>query len=273
MKNYRLLCLILSLAMLFTVIFPLGVFAEDIIDSEEISIDEEYYEEIEQVFDDIIIDEQDIPDNNEKYSEEMIVCDSTEAEEPLSDEESTLSDSAVFYGDSLEITDDPKDVEVSVGDTAEFSVTATGMNLSYQWQYSSNGGESWITTKKLPGALTPTLQVPVTSARIGWKVHCIVTDGNGNSKTSKDAVMRLKDIVQDNVSYTIIENNNLRVVSYTVTASSLIIPSTVNNMTVTEIGEEAFMGNVILESIDLPDTITVIHARAFKNCTNLRAMN
>ena len=38
------------------------------------------------------------------------------------------------------------------------------------------------------------------------------------------------------------------------------------------IGEEPFMGNATLVSIDLPDSITAIRARAFKNCTSLSQM-
>ena len=34
----------------------------------------------------------------------------------------------------------------------------------------------------------------------------------------------------------------------------------------------AFMGNTSVKSVDLPDSIAIIHARAFKDCTNLSEM-
>ncbi len=83
-------------------------------------------------------------------------------------------------------------------------------------------------------------------------------------------------MTQDGVKYahhTAQNTNTIYVVNYSGSASSLTIPEVIGGATVTEIGEGAFMGKTSLVSIDLPDTITVIRARAFKNCTNLANMN
>ena len=79
-------------------------------------------------------------------------------------------------------------------------------------------------------------------------------------------------IILNDVTYEPLTDTTCAVISYSGSANSLVIPGTVNGMTVTEIGEEAFMDNKYLVSIDLPDTITVIRARAFKNCSNLSEM-
>ena len=42
------------------------------------------------------------------------------------------------------ITAQPKDVTAQEGVSVSFSVTAVGNDLSYQWQYSANGGKSWV---------------------------------------------------------------------------------------------------------------------------------
>ncbi len=80
------------------------------------------------------------------------------------------------------------------------------------------------------------------------------------------------NIIIDGVTYAPITTSTCAVVAYEGTASSLVIPETVEGMTVVEIGVEAFMDNKSLVSIDLPDTITVIRARAFKGCTSLSNM-
>ena len=80
-------------------------------------------------------------------------------------------------------------------------------------------------------------------------------------------------IILNEVTYKPLTSTTCTVVSYSGTGSSLTIPDTVENMTVTEIGVEAFMDNKKLVSIDLPDTITVIRARAFKGCTSLSDMH
>ncbi len=51
--------------------------------------------------------------------------------------------------------------------------------------------------------------------------------------------------------------------------SELTVPKTVNGVTVYRIDTEAFMGMSSLTSVNLPDTVVVIGARAFKNCTKL----
>ena len=77
----------------------------------------------------------------------------------------------------------------------------------------------------------------------------------------------------NDVLYTLGEDQKLTVTGYTGTASSLVIPETVDGFTVTAVGASAFEGNTVLHEIDLPDTITAIGSRAFKNCSNLSSMH
>ena len=81
-------------------------------------------------------------------------------------------------------------------------------------------------------------------------------------------------VVINDVTYELVDESWV-VTGYTGTASSLVIPETLpgyDDVYVTVIGESAFENNAILESIDLPDTITVIERCAFKNCSNLSSM-
>ncbi len=80
----------------------------------------------------------------------------------------------------------------------------------------------------------------------------------------------------DNITYEWTSETTVKVTGCNNSPSSLIIPGIVvhNDVSyyVTEIGEEAFMDNTSLLSIDIShDTcpIEIIRARAFKNCTNL----
>lgn len=52
--------------------------------------------------------------------------------------------------------------------------------------------------------------------------------------------------------------------------SSITVPESINNMTVTKIGAFCFAGNESVETIVLPDTITEIGEYAFSNCPNLK---
>jgi hypothetical protein len=86
------------------------------------------------------------------------------------------------------ITSQPVDYTGQVGDAVSFTVEATGEGLSYQWQYSSDGGKNWANSG-LPGNNTATLSTTFTEARMIYRFRCVVTDGNGNSVTSSTVRM------------------------------------------------------------------------------------
>ena len=84
---------------------------------------------------------------------------------------------------------------MKVGDTAKFTVSATGYNKTYQWQYRTSSKGTWKNTT-LKGNKTSTLQVSATTSRSGYQYRCVVTDGAGNKVNSKYAtlyVLGIKD--------------------------------------------------------------------------------
>ena len=83
-----------------------------------------------------------------------------------------------------EITTQPRDYTGIIGATVEFTVEATGENLTYQWQFKD--GANWKDSG-MEGTKTPQLRVPITEARIGQQYRCIVTSGNGTNATSNAA--------------------------------------------------------------------------------------
>lgn len=49
--------------------------------------------------------------------------------------------------DKLAIVTDPSDYKGIVGETAEFTVEATGKDLTYQWEYCNAGSSKWRTSE------------------------------------------------------------------------------------------------------------------------------
>lgn len=83
----------------------------------------------------------------------------------------------VVYDDGLTIVTQPVNQTVTAGNTVAFSVTAVGAGtISYQWQYSTDSGETWSDTA-LSGNKTETLSFSATAARSGYQYRCKVTDG------------------------------------------------------------------------------------------------
>ena len=82
------------------------------------------------------------------------------------------------------ITQQPEDYTGAVGDTATFTVSATGDGLTYQWQYSTDGGTIWSDSSNT-GNTTNTLSIPFLAHRVGQLYRCVVTDEIGHSVKSQ----------------------------------------------------------------------------------------
>ena len=89
-----------------------------------------------------------------------------------------ISESATLYVNTpLQITEQPADQYVFSGEDAQFSVYAIGMDVGYQWQFSTDGGDSWENSD-LTGNGTNTLTVPANSGYNGYQFRCWVFDQN-----------------------------------------------------------------------------------------------
>lgn len=73
------------------------------------------------------------------------------------------------------ITKQPETVSVGRGKYATFSVQASGRNLTYQWQYSTNGGLSW---RNLSYENQSTYSIIASSSTEGYHFRCLVSSGN-----------------------------------------------------------------------------------------------
>lgn len=78
-----------------------------------------------------------------------------------------------------QITSNPTDKTIYGGGSANFSVTATGTNLGYHWQESTNGGMNWSNLSNTPpysNVNTATLSInPADPAMNGYRYRCYVT--------------------------------------------------------------------------------------------------
>lgn len=68
-------------------------------------------------------------------------------------------------------------------------------------------------------------------------------------------------------------NGSCTITKYIGSDAHVRIPSEIDGSPVSAIGPEAFAGSGILESVDLPETLETIGARAFANCPRLRSVS
>jgi hypothetical protein len=83
----------------------------------------------------------------------------------------------------------PSDQIVAQNDTAEFSVDASGGELTYQWQ--RNGMNIEPRTGKFDGINNHTLTVIDVQEEDTGLYKCIVFNGAGDSSTSDEAILRI----------------------------------------------------------------------------------
>ena len=155
-----------------------------------------------------------------------------------------------------------------------FTIAVTDAD-NLQWQADKGDGKGWVNLEEgttWQGVTTDTLTFTATNTRATYQYRCVVSNSAG-SVESDVVTLTIGVIIEiDDVVYEALTDTTCKVTSYKGTSSSIVIPEMVQGMTVTEIGEEAFMNNETIVSIDLPDTVIVIRARAFKGCTQLSEM-
>ena len=84
------------------------------------------------------------------------------------------------------ITTNPTSQTVTEGEAAEFSVAATGENLSYQWQQSTGNGQNWKDIDGATGASYTTEATVISMS--GHQYRCVVSNSAG-SATSDTATL------------------------------------------------------------------------------------
>ena len=82
-----------------------------------------------------------------------------------------------------------------------------------------------------------------------------------------------KTVTKKNANYQYtVSGNNVEIKKYIGKATSVSIPSKIDNKKVTSIGVKAFYGNNKLKSVKIPTTVESIRGLAFDSCVNLKSV-
>ena len=160
------------------------------------------------------------------------------------------------------------EIEAEATETVEFEATVTGAagDVSYQWEYSADGGQTWKDST-VSGNKTAKISLKAVDARLTMLYRCKVTCGEQTAVSEGAHFVR----PDSPFAWSVNADGTMTLVRYRENEATVVVPETYHGKTVTVIGESAFEGKD-LTSIDLPDTITVIGKRAFADCTNLSEM-
>ncbi len=104
--------------------------------------------------------------------------------------QSVTSEAAVMrIAEVIKITKQPQNFSGANGASVIFKIEAEGTGLTYQWQFSTNGGTKWYNASATSTEYATVLKTD----RDGRMVRCIVTNQGGQSVTSETAVMRIAE--------------------------------------------------------------------------------
>ena len=84
----------------------------------------------------------------------------------------------------------PRSISTPVSTNVVFSVVAKGEGLTYQWEYSSNGGASWANST-MASATSSELTVVARAYLDGYPYRCLITDKNGNKLRTNEVVLTI----------------------------------------------------------------------------------
>ena len=112
---------------------------------------------------------------------------------------SVVSSAAKMTIAAPEITTQPQDYTGTLNSMVKISVAASGSGLTYQWQYSDDGGAAWLESSLKSAVYSAKL----TAEKYGRMVRCIVSDQFGRTVTSAPAKMSIKgvEIITQPVDY------------------------------------------------------------------------
>jgi hypothetical protein len=86
------------------------------------------------------------------------------------------------------------------------------------------------------------------------------------------ALLTLPAAVQAQFYYTTNADNTITIINYTGSGGAVTIPSTINGLSVTRIGDFAFYNNISLTSVTIPDSVTSIGNGTLGGCYNLTSV-
>lgn len=126
------------------------------------------------------------------------------------------------------ITTQPKNVAVTVGQPAAFTVAATGSNLAYRWQQSTDGGNTWT---DITGATGENYTTAATTMNMnGCQYRCVVK-GDGGEVVSNAATLTVNPVPVTGV--TLDKNTLVLFTGESATLTATVAPENATDKTVT----------------------------------------
>jgi len=131
-------------------------------------------------------------------------------------------------GKSIVILTQPKNIQVTAGETGTFTITASGNELTYLWQYSMDEGSTWF-----DAVTTDTYSITPTEDATSYTlyVQCIVTDSDGDSVTSNVAKLYVSEKQDEETGDDTVENAEVTGITATYSGGDVAVGTALSDLT------------------------------------------
>lgn len=175
---------------------------------------------------------------------------------------------SVYSNETLKKLIVPEGITV-IGDSA-FSWCVALREVVLPDGIASIGREAFFQCKELESINLPDSIENIGLYAFKWDDKLVVQVNEGTYAYEYCVRNDLYKLFSDDVVYTLKPDGSVMVHSARPNVSELTIPDTFNSHAVKAIRERAFADNVILQTVEIPDSVTLIGKEAFKKATSLQ---
>ena len=182
----------------------------------------------------------------------------------------TSADFTAFATDQTDVVEST--LEEDSGNKETSSITTTGTENSNEESFSTEIGteeaKTIAETKETETVIETETMTEMEETETVIRTETITETEETETEIKVEDEKNL-EASEGDFTYTV-SGDNATITGYTGNGSVVVIPSTLDDATVTEIGNSAFSGCTTIKSITLPDTIKSIGNSAFYGCSSLK---
>jgi hypothetical protein len=158
-------------------------------------------------------------------------------------------------------------IVISTAETlSQLIVTATSVDDP------SKSGTTIITIPAVPAAIVPATPAAQTTTPAASISATAATPAAAAPAASASVALTEVGNADFDTTSSLIYKNSIDIKKYKGSATAVIIPATINNFPVYQIGDDAFKNNKNITSVTISNGISVIYSNAFEGCTSLTSV-
>ena len=166
----------------------------------------------------------------------------------------------------------------------DVSIRVTSISATYNGSRLLTGEQVWKNDVTVTITLSDNTSFTAKSSQFTLENDVMTVDGNNvvTVKFVNTVTTVTVPAIHDNLpgtapasdfEYSGVDKDAITITKYIGTSTEVVIPAHINRVPVRYIGDSAFSGNKVIQSVTIPGSIKTIGQSAFYNCTGLKTLN